>query len=77
MAVGDLLFCFVSTEQMTSVAFGRWMLGPVACKLISYVQVVCLASTTFLMTAMSIDTYQVKTRKARQSLYVGHTVFRP
>jgi len=60
LAAGDLMLCLTATEQIPSVALGRWVLGPVACKLISYVQVVTFASTTFLLTAMSIDRYQVR-----------------
>jgi len=61
LAVGDLMVCFfVASIQIPSAAFDRWVLGPVACKLIPYVQLVTIASTTFLLTAMSIDRYQVR-----------------
>jgi len=59
LAVGDLMLCFAVSEQVLSAVFGRWVLGPVACKLIPYVQLVTIASTIFLLTAMSIDRYQV------------------
>ena len=60
LAVGDLMVCFVTmTTEILFVAFGQWVLGAVACKLIVYGQIVTLASTTFLLTAMSIDRYQV------------------
>ena len=62
LAVGDLMLCLVASEQIPTVALGRWVLGPVACKVVSYIQVVTISSTTFLLTAMSIDTYQVRTR---------------
>jgi len=61
LAVGDLMVCFVTmTTEILFVAFGEWVLGAVACKLIVYAQIVTLASTTFLLTAMSIDRYQVR-----------------
>jgi len=61
LAVGDLMVCFVTmTTEILFVAFGQWVLGAVACKLIVYGQIVTLASTTFLLTAMSIDRYQVR-----------------
>jgi len=47
------------TTEILFVAFGQWVLGPVGCKLVVYGQIVTLASTTFLLTAMSIDSYQV------------------
>jgi len=60
LAVGDLLVCFVTmTTSILFVVFGRWVVGAVACKLFVYGHVVTLASTTFLLTAMSIDRYQV------------------
>ena len=34
-----------------------WVLGPSLCKLVLYVQMVTLASTTFILTAMSVDRY--------------------
>ena len=60
LAVGDLIFCLVATERIPSTAFDRWIFGPVACKLVPYVQLVTIASTTFLLTAMSVDRYQVR-----------------
>jgi len=55
------MVCFVTmTTEILFVAFGQWVLGAVACKLIVYGQIVTLASTTFLLTAMSIDRYQVR-----------------
>jgi len=65
LAVGDLMVCFVTmTTEILFVAFGQWVLGAVACKLIVYGQIVTLASTTFLLTAMSIDRYQVRIKRA-------------
>ena len=60
LAVGDLLVCVVTmTTEILFVAFGQWVLGSAGCKLVVYGQIVTLASTTFLLTAMSIDSYQV------------------
>ena len=60
LAVGDLMVCLVTmTTEIAFVAFGQWVLGAVACKLVVYGEIVTLASTTFLLTAMSIDRYQV------------------
>jgi len=60
LAVGDLMVCLLTmTSEILFVAFGEWVLGAIACKLIVYGQIVTLASTTFLLTAMSIDRYQV------------------
>ncbi len=60
LAVGDLMVCLVTmTTEILFVAFGEWVLGQAACKLIVYGQIVTLASATFLLTGMSIDRYQV------------------
>ena len=60
LAIGDLMVCFVTmTTEILFVAFGEWVLGAAACKLIVYGQIVTLASATFLLTGMSIDRYQV------------------
>jgi len=60
LAVGDLMVCLLTmSTDISFVAFGEWVLGAVACKLVVYAQMVTLASSTFLLTAMSIDRYQV------------------
>ena len=60
LAIGDLMVCLVTmTTEILFVAFGEWVLGAAACKIIVYGQIVTLASATFLLTAMSIDRYQV------------------
>jgi len=62
LSVADMLVCVVTltTEiQQLFVGFGRWVLGNVGCKLVTYGQLFTLASTAFLLTAMSIDHYQV------------------
>ena len=66
LALGDLMVCFVTmTTEILFVAFGEWVLGAVACKLIVYLQMVTLSSATFLLTAMSIDRYQVLVQPLR------------
>jgi len=61
IAVSDLLVgCFTMTTEILFVAFGRWVLGAFACKLTVYGQIFTLASTTFLLTTLSIDTYKVR-----------------
>ena len=61
LAVGDLLVCFVTMmTEIAFVAFGQWVLGNFACKLVVYGQIFTLSSTTFLLTAMSVDRYQVR-----------------
>lgn len=60
LAIGDLAVAGITmTTEILFVAFGEWVLGPVLCKLCVYLQVVTLASATFLLTGMSIDRYQV------------------
>jgi neuropeptide S receptor 1 len=60
LAIGDLTVCVVTmTLEILFVAFGEWVLGAALCKLAVYAQIVTLASSTFLLTAMSIDRYQV------------------
>ena len=61
LAVGDLMVCFVSMPtHILLVVFDQWVLGPVACKLLVYGHIISMASTTLLLTAMSIDKYQVR-----------------
>ena len=56
LAVGDLAVCVCTmTTEILFVAFGQWVLGPVACKMLTYLQIVTLASTTFILTSMSFD----------------------
>ncbi|RUS81973.1 hypothetical protein EGW08_010271 [Elysia chlorotica] len=58
LAIGDLTVCFCSmTTEILFVAFGQWVLGPAMCKILPYLQCVCLASTTFILTSMSFDRY--------------------
>ncbi|CAH1785608.1 unnamed protein product [Owenia fusiformis] len=58
LAIGDLSVCFVTmTTEILFVVFGEWILGPAACKVLLYGQIITLASTTFILTAMSFDRY--------------------
>ena len=60
LAIGDLLVCFVSMPSyIVPAVIGQWVMGPVACKLFTYIYILSMASTIFLLTAMSIDRYQV------------------
>jgi len=70
LAVGDLTVCFVTmATRILRVLFDQWVLGDVACKVINYGQIVTLASTILLMTAMSIDRYQVRSNEITASSY--------
>ncbi|XP_035677751.1 neuropeptide S receptor-like [Branchiostoma floridae] len=63
LAIGDLCVCAVTmTTEIMFVAFGQWVLGAVMCKIIVYGQIVTLASTTFILTAMTIDRHQAITK---------------
>ncbi|CAI9730341.1 gonadotropin-releasing hormone II receptor-like [Octopus vulgaris] len=58
LAIGDLTVCFATmTTEILFVCFGEWVLGPAACKILPYLQIVTLASTTFILTAMSYDRF--------------------
>ncbi|CAL1545011.1 unnamed protein product [Lymnaea stagnalis] len=60
LAIGDLgVALFVNSTEIFFIAFGDWALGPLMCKISVYVQMICLSSTTNLLTSMSIDRYQV------------------
>jgi len=61
LAVGDLVVFFIAMpSDILFAVVGQWVLGPVACKLAGYSYVMAMASTTFLLTAMSMDRYQVR-----------------
>ena len=58
LAIGDLMVCFVTmTTEILFVAFGEWVLGSAGCKILTYAQIVTLASTTFILTSMGFDRY--------------------
>jgi len=61
LAVGDLTLVFVTAATDTlSWVFGEGLLGNVACKFARYSQAVAVAFTVLLLTAMSVDRYQVR-----------------
>ena len=57
LAMGDLAICACTqTSELVLLVFDQeWPLGNVACKFTLYVQVVTLASTTFINVAMTYD----------------------
>lgn len=57
LAIGDLTVCFCTmTSELFLLIFDQqWILGNFACKLTLYIQVVTLASTTFINVAMTYD----------------------
>ena len=56
------------TTEILFVAFGEWVLGAIACKIIVYGQIVTLASATFLLTGMAIDRYALNFQR-KSNLY--------
>ena len=66
LAIADLAVAFITmTTEILFAAFREWVLGALLCKVTVYLQVVTLSSTTFLLTGMSIDRYQVIVRPLR------------
>ena len=59
LAVGDLMVCvFTMTTEVLFVVFnGSWVLGAAACKILLYIQMFTIASTTFILIAMTFDRY--------------------
>jgi neuropeptide S receptor 1 len=57
LAVGDLTICFwtMTSELFLLIYDQEWVLGNIACKLTLYIQVVTIASTTFINVAMTYD----------------------
>ena len=53
------------TTEILFVAFGEWVLGAFCCKLLTYVQVITLSSTTFILIAMGFDRYMAICRPLR------------
>ncbi|CAF1231252.1 unnamed protein product [Rotaria magnacalcarata] len=60
LAIGDLAIClFTMTSELFLLIFDQeWILGNIACKLTLYIQVVTVASTTFINVAMTYDRYE-------------------
>ncbi|CAF1166339.1 unnamed protein product [Rotaria sp. Silwood1] len=60
LAIGDLTICLCTmTSELFLIIFDQeWILGNIACKLTLYIQVVTLASTTFINVAMTYDRYE-------------------
>ncbi|KAH7968557.1 oxytocin receptor [Rhipicephalus sanguineus] len=58
LAIGDLAVGLLtqSSEMLFEIS-GGWVLGGPACKAVVYVQMVTLASTTFILASMSYDRY--------------------
>ncbi|KAL1429587.1 hypothetical protein MTO96_016038 [Rhipicephalus appendiculatus] len=58
LAIGDLAVgLFTQSSEMLFEISGGWVLGGPACKAVVYVQMVTLASTTFILASMSYDRY--------------------
>ncbi|CAF3357341.1 unnamed protein product, partial [Rotaria sp. Silwood2] len=57
LCIGDLTICLCTmTSELFLLIFDQeWILGNIACKLTLYIQVVTLASTTFINVAMTYD----------------------
>ena len=56
LAFADLAVCLVTmTSEILLVVLDSWVLGNAACKIVLWLQVVTLASTTFILVAMSYD----------------------
>ncbi|KAK3108077.1 hypothetical protein FSP39_000719 [Pinctada imbricata] len=78
LAIGDLAVCIVTmTTEILFVAFGEWVLGAAMCKILTYLEIVTLASATFLLTSMSLERYiaicqplRFKTSKHRAKLMI-------
>ncbi|UJR14597.1 hypothetical protein I4U23_001592 [Adineta vaga] len=60
LAIGDLTICCCTmTSELFLLIFDQeWILGNLACKVTLYIQVVTLASTTFINVAMTYDRYE-------------------
>lgn len=60
LAIGDLAICFctMTSELFLLIYDQEWILGNFACKLTLYIQVVTIASTTFIQVAMTYDRYE-------------------
>jgi hypothetical protein len=60
LAIGDLAVCFATmTTEILFVCFGEWVLDNFGCKLLTYIQVVTLSSTTLILADL-IDIWQLR-----------------
>jgi neuropeptide S receptor 1 len=71
----------MTTEALFVVFEGAWVLGAIACKVLLYVQTITLASTTFILVAMSCDRFLAICRplslpgsRARKSIIFAWTM---
>jgi hypothetical protein len=57
LAIGDLTICFctMTSELFLLIYDQEWILGNIGCKLTLYIQIVTIASTTFINVAMTYD----------------------
>jgi neuropeptide S receptor len=57
LAIGDLtiFLCTMTSELYLLIYDQQWILGNLACKLTLYIQVITIASTTFINVAMTYD----------------------
>ncbi|UJR32163.1 hypothetical protein I4U23_019630 [Adineta vaga] len=60
LAIGDLTICCCTmTSELFLILYDQeWILGNIACKLTLYIQIVTIASTTFINVAMTYDRYE-------------------
>ncbi|OQV20648.1 putative Vasopressin V1a receptor [Hypsibius exemplaris] len=59
LAISDILIAIFSmSTELIWDAFGGWILGAFACKLITYVQCLLFATTAFILMSMSFDRYE-------------------
>ena len=67
LAIADLsVLLFTMTTEILFVVFDqKWILGGVMCKALLYIQIVSLAGTTFILTAMSYDRFLAICRPLR------------
>ncbi|KAH3825778.1 hypothetical protein DPMN_127658 [Dreissena polymorpha] len=60
LAIADLSVALITMpSELVEAVFKQWVFGAFMCKLVLYLQAVTLSSTTFILTAMSIDSYQI------------------
>lgn len=58
LAVADLLICFVSVPVTAYVdLYKAWPLGTIACRIIPFIQGLCVLVSSFTLSAVAIDRY--------------------